>query len=470
MESLDHGSVSSSTSKTPLGLQIDVPLAISTSSSESSGFSTPIANVTSIDNQGDEWEMFYKKRRMTPPKVTQDVNFRHTVASINKLLEVSPSKELETFEDLAEEQQAVAMFFVLKEMHSVFESFDQAAKVLADALVPESRAYKRLMSFVRQGGDRAHPAKSLLIDKFKTRVESFANDPKAITVFKIHPDMKPFLQLQREDSYICTFNASAALLYYFTQGITPSRGETVDCQSMISALKINISRFIRDEISGREIANVALTENKGLSLFRVLSGLVKSFGVDDKEEAVKIPVSRRSQERTIKAMELFLEDGHPFVFQVGVFPGLADPSITEYWGKLSKYYGGDVGKRPSFRCYHALLCIGITPATEKKPAMLLVQDSSERRPAFSIGIDLLFDMGIETLDFCTVPFDWVCKPNAEYTVSPRARAMFCGSPMGLDDNGLPFIVVPEKPKRERRDMSRYLHKTEPGQPLVFEVW
>lgn len=99
--------------------------------------------------------------------------------------------------------------------------------------------------------------------------------------------------------------------------------------------------------------------------------------------------------------------------------------------------------------------------------MLLVQDSCPDRPVFSVGLDLLMDMGLENLQFCTLPNGWKFNGGLDYTVSPRTKALFAGSPMAVDDDGVARITLPEEPVKMKPDMSYYLDKVEPGPVCYF---
>ena len=59
------------------------------------------------------------------------------------------------------------------------------------------------------------------------------------------------------------------------------------------------------------------------------------------------------------------------------------------------------------------------------------------------------DMGLDNLQFCTMPRVWTFKPDMDYTVSPKRKAPFCGSPMSLD-NGVPRFFIEEKPVKVKR--------------------
>jgi hypothetical protein len=51
---------------------------------------------------------------------------------------------------------------------------------------------------------------------------------------------------------------------------------------------MNISRFIRDEVPGEEIAEFTLTTNKGAYLERVLHHLLNCFGTENYYEVVDV--------------------------------------------------------------------------------------------------------------------------------------------------------------------------------------
>merc|ERR1712232_915844 len=264
-------------------------------------------------------------------------------------------------------------------------------------------------------------------------------------------------------------------LFYYRSCI--DKGETDD--ETIQTIKMNISQYVRDEVAGREIANFALTTVKGAYLERVLLGLMKSFGTTDCDSVTKINtwqeeyVDYTLEYHNYMILKIFLERGFPFVFGIECFPGLANKDTLKYSGKVADYYADTLNERPqdpNNRIYHALLCIGIKPSDNLLPPMLLVQDSCSKRPIFEVGLDLLMDMGLENLQLCTVPKKWKFNKNMDYTVDPETKALFCGSPMSIDDKNAPRVINAEKPAQvQRKDMSRYLDviDVKPGEPIVY---
>mmetsp|Transcript_5377 Transcript_5377/g.7757 ORF Transcript_5377/g.7757 Transcript_5377/m.7757 type:complete len:484 (+) Transcript_5377:103-1554(+) len=455
-------------------LQIDCNLETSTSLTSESSFTTPKhdsegnykedSSSCSCNNHNNEpsseWENLYKQLKRTPPKRTRDPSFHITVEqavrTANKLLELTHLTKFKnmTFDNLQDDQKAILLLMIVKEMDTVFEATTgQTADILLGALVPESSEYKRMMGFVRKGCDVecSETETTNLVANFERYVKEFD-----ITIFKVNPDMTPFLILQQEDSYICSYNASAALLYYCSYNNGHEDGDKI-----ISTIKMSVGKYIRDEVPGDEIANVTLTTIKGAYLKKVLLTLMKSFGTTDCNDVHTFRTCEPSEEITYEFLKIYLRMGIPFGFCIENFPGLGNKKIMEYTGPIAGYYI-NLNERPlnpKERCYHSLLCIGISPRNNDNPPMLLVQDSCSIRPVFSVGLDLLMDMGLYHLEFCTVPHDWTFNENAEYSVSPATRALLCGSPMSVDNKGVPHVINTKKPLRKKReDMSHCLHK------------
>jgi hypothetical protein len=353
------------------------------------------------------------------------------------------------------------LFMIMKEMHECFDGGPcYSAKIIINALRPESKEYKRMMSLVRKGGDRKCIVASLIHQKHL----KYVGKSKHTTIYQANPNMTPFFHVQDEDSYICTYIACAELLYYSSH----NKRKQNDNES-ISTIKANIWRYIRDEVSGQEIANFTLADVNGAHLKRVLLGLMKSFDTGDCQEIEKIPTWGGEQDN-YNTCETFLRNGRPFVFGIECFPGLADKSRLEYKGQVANFFSqNERPNSPKERSYHALLCIGITPRDGGNPPMLLVQDSCSRRPVFEIGLDLLMDMGLENLELCTVPWEWTFNQNMDYTVSKETKALFCGSPMLIDQDGVPRVIDDEEPAQGQRNMSRYLEVVthQPGEILVY---
>jgi hypothetical protein len=226
------------------------------------------------DESSSEWKILYDRLNRTPPKATRTAQFQDTLKTAEDLLKLSndPDFQDKSFHDLTYDQQAILMLMIMKGMDKIFAaSIEMNAKVLIKALHPESEEYQRMMSFVRQGGDRDYRgAPDLLqlevVNDIRKFQESASN---AITIFTGRPALTPFLYFQNENSYVCAYSAAAGLLYYSSHNNEES-GE--------NAFKMNISRYIRDEVPGLEIANFTLTTVKGAYLERVLLGLMKSFG------------------------------------------------------------------------------------------------------------------------------------------------------------------------------------------------
>ena len=80
------------------------------------------------------------------------------------------------------------------------------------------------------------------------------------------------------------------------------------------------------------------------------------------------------------------------------------------------------------------------------------------------------DMGLDNLQFCTVPEKWKFNQNKDYLMNPETRSLVCGSPMALDDKGVPRVVFPEE-SEPARDMSRYYDFVEvkEGEVLCYET-
>lgn len=201
---------------------------------------------------------------------------------------------------------------------------------------------------------------------------------------------------------------------------------------------------------------------------------MKSFGASDYHSVENIPTWDQDEKDNFSQLMMYLDDRRPFVFGVECFPGLDNKELLKHTGKVDTYCTGNSSKRlkdPDDRYYHTLLCTGITPRKGCLPPMLLVQDSCNCRPVFEIGLDLLMDLGLEKSKPCTVHREWTFDKNMEYTVCQEVKALFCGSPMALDDKGVPCIIK-EKPKEvQREDMSRYLDKVsvKPGERVIIRM-
>jgi hypothetical protein len=225
----------------------------------------------------------YTRLKRTPPKATCTAQFQDTLLTANELLKLSdePDFQNKSFDDLTQDQQAILMLMIMKGMDKIFGGgHHRNAKILIKALHAESKEYKIMMSFVCKGGDRPAPVQSLLQQKALESIQKFEIAPEAITIFKHCPKMSPFIHLQQEDLYICAYNASSALLYYCSHN-NEEQGENENDDEEIQTIKMNMSQYVRDEVSGLEIANFTLTTVKGAYLKRVLLGLMKSFGTTD---------------------------------------------------------------------------------------------------------------------------------------------------------------------------------------------
>ena len=89
---------------------------------------------------------------MTPPKAARSAKFDDTVKTANTLLELSGVPK--SFGKLDKIQQAILVFMIFKDMNTVLSAAPElSAKVLIDALNNNSMEYKRLLTFVRKGGD-----------------------------------------------------------------------------------------------------------------------------------------------------------------------------------------------------------------------------------------------------------------------------------------------------------------------------
>jgi len=455
-----QGSLSSSSEENDLSKTLQVSCSIGTESTEStestdstntaSGLTTPRSSSSnnSCDNQDPKWKIFYTRAKRTPPKATHWASHDMTIVTANKLLGLSGLDKFneKTFDSLTVDQQVLLVFMIVKEMHNSFDCHYLAAQALIPVLCTDSPNYKRMMSFVRLGGDRVCPIATIMEHSFPTYIKGHPEWERANTIFNAKPDMKPFIHIQTDSSYVCAFVTSAACLHYCSHN-----RENDD----IDLFKLNMSRYIRDEVTGTKIANLTLTDGKGAYLKDVLAALLKSFGtLGDDEEIVQITTFQSNEHLTYLVLEEVLQDGRPLVFSIEVFPGFGDSQQQNFMGKVSDYYQ-DLKNRPEEpedRSYHAVLCVGIKPGNDKQPPMLLVQDSNPKRPFFSIGLDLVMSMELGH-QFCTAPVKWKFNPNKSYTMTAEIRSLVCGSPMAVTDNGVSLIAIPKEPAR---DMSRYL--------------
>ena len=438
-------------------LQIDASLANTTDLTAPLTFTTPVNS----NDISDEWKDFYAVVEKTPPKATRDVEYQVAVDKANKLLRLSDIEGFKdkSFENLTKDQQAIVMFMITKKMDEVTFEGGRPATVLISALEPETEKYNNMLSFVNKGGDSKCRAPSVVVNRFNATLREFTEGCQgARTIFQNkNVDMSPCLFMQRECSYICTFNTCSALIYYRSYGLRTKPGK----DQSISAIRTNISRYIRDEIDPEAIANVTLTTKKGAYLTEILAGLSKSFGTvqEDPEEIFLWETEASNYNRLMPYIEFF----GPFALSIECFPGLEDRQKKEFTGKLSDHYRNqevnysERPENPEDRFYHAVLCIGIKPRKGETPPMLLVQDSYPERPAFSIGLDLLSDMEFDNLEFCTLHRKWGPNPGMCYEVTKKSKVHFAGSPMMIDKNGEVHILKPKKPVPEKRDMCRYLH-------------
>jgi hypothetical protein len=217
---------------TLLQIKIDCDLAAPTSLTSASStlttpFSTPKSDRTgneggsSSNNEPSmEWTTFYKRLKMTPPKAARTLQFSDTLDTANELLKFSQESGFQdkSFDELTPDQQAILMFMIMKEMDGLFGGREKSANTLIKALNTTSLEYNRMLSYVRKGGDTKCRATSLLHNRVLEVIEKFTQAKGAFTIFKDHPNRQnmlpePFLHLQREDSYICAYNACSALLY-----------------------------------------------------------------------------------------------------------------------------------------------------------------------------------------------------------------------------------------------------------------
>ncbi|CAB9531227.1 expressed unknown protein [Seminavis robusta] len=186
---MDDPSITINSEELSTSLQINCDLAASTSlTSASSTLSTPYAtpkndrtrngggiiiissSSSSNSNNSDSnaWIAYYEVLKRTPPKAARTgttAQFHDTLATANKLLELSGESDFRSkpFRDLTHDQQAILVLMILKGMDKIIAGGQQkTAKVLINALRPESMEYKRLSSFVRKGGDCRASVQTLL--------------------------------------------------------------------------------------------------------------------------------------------------------------------------------------------------------------------------------------------------------------------------------------------------------------------
>ena len=404
-DNVDHANATGSTTpltfKTPVSNRTTQNDDVDYANATGSNFETPASNRTQNDDDiSDDWKNFYKTVDKSPHKDVRGVSFSDAVVTANEWLHRSQLKGFETFDDLDNDQKAIMMLMITKKMDACFEGYDsrQRAKILVGALIPASDAYKRIMAFVRKGGDTyVAGACRIVNEQFAPICQEFEEN-SGITIFTRRKDMKPFLRFQRENSFICSFTACYTLLHY----------HTYNNENQL-ALKTNLSRYIRNEIDGTKIANLTLTTEKGAFLHEILDGVLTSFG-DDGRACYTFELFKNNIDLNYRILRELLEDGRPFALTMEVFPGFNYCKTKRFAGEISDYYKRAPEPRPTNpkdRSYHAVVCIGIKPRDGITPPMLLLQDSSKNRPTFSLGLDLLMSMGEETSLICVIPENWV---------------------------------------------------------------
>lgn len=318
-------------------LQIDADLANTTDLTASSTFTTPVSEAMRSDEVSDEWSNFYAALKKTPPKAIRDIEYQDAVEKVNRLLRLSDIKGFEnkTFDDLTQEQQAIIMFMIIKKMDEITFEGQRSEKLLISVLEPDTEKHKRMLSFVRKAGDTTCRAQSVVVNQFKETCEKFVKDCRAATtIFLKNDGMPPCLYMERECSYICTFNACSALMYYGSYILQSKPGE----KQSVSVIHTNISRYIRDEIGGVEIANFTLTTKKGAYLDKILTGLMESFGTVELKPLRIYLEEEQGENWNYDQLSQYLKIGRPFALLIECFPGLQDPEKKEYTGKLSHHY------------------------------------------------------------------------------------------------------------------------------------
>lgn len=76
---------------------------------------------------------------------------------------------------------------------------------------------------------------------------------------------------------------------------------------------------------------------------------------------------------------------------------------------------------------------------------------------------------MKNLELFTVPEKWTFNQNRDYMMSPEIKALLCGSPMSIDNKGIPQVIKKEPTPVQREDMSRYLDvvNAKPGELVAY---
>ena len=148
-------------------------------------------------------EQEYSGSERTPPKATKQAYYGETMEMCEHYLKLSGFNQ--SFHELTAEQRAVWNFMILNKMYlGLSRTEEEAAKILAKTLDTKSNEHKRMLSFIRPGGNLK------CLTMLRKRYLEFIANQDWRTIFALDKRIMPFIYYQDPASFTCTFCASAS--------------------------------------------------------------------------------------------------------------------------------------------------------------------------------------------------------------------------------------------------------------------
>lgn len=407
-------------------------LTISTSLSESSGYTTP----TSSLSNDETLEKFFTRAGYSPPAKADTIPMTDVRGVVNKL-------KANWWDSLNLLQQIKLSFLVLRHQHEyIMRKLQQqqvpepvftrrVLKALEDALDEGTQSGKRLTAFVRRGGDRTLEMSGLaekgvhpdLLGGFlkQFQFEEWNDHQHAPTIFN-HPEkaVNAFVRFQEDSSSVCYMVVVANAVFYSMARVS------ITAHSVnVAEYGLNISRFMRNRFTHEEIfANIFAGDggHPEQMLRRLLApanpekNTVRDFDLYD-----DVTTTFETIKHTLKHY------GPLIVENFKVFPELVERNgIVKFGGDYASKKKYDDGRNVN----HAILVVGarLTWTEEMGNMELMLQNSWEHKPFLIVGYKLLHSMGVsrllylaKDLSFQARPFDLDGSTHVTQSGSPTHR-------------------------------------------------
>jgi hypothetical protein len=379
---------------------------------------------------------------LSPPADASNVDMSKVEKDVDRLLR--PIRQ--RWSGLDFHQQAKMSFLILCGQARLLEQKHKQPFLVAQELWnavsnQDCFSFKRVDALVKKGGDYALAASAVAhqqeeknhFDSFLERQEHWKDHEDSPTIFN-HPDrpLIPFHRFQEKTSTVCSWVAAANELFYSRCYQT---GE--DHHQAVRNYALNVNRFMRNRCTEEDLFGIIFDEKFGCCPIKIMRRLLAPFNtnVPSAEELTQtISIEPYSDELDTEHSGLIYKiikstlrgTGPLLIDKFKVFPDLSTDQLCFH----GRYDDKEKYDETQHNVFHTVLVVGVRKTVNTMGGIeLLIQNSWEIKPFFSVGYDLLLSMGIKRLYAVSKGVQFSTQGNADF--DPTAHTIMSGSPSHL---------------------------------------